>query len=375
LEQKYNQARILIVAILVVAISFLHYFTKMYQAYYHIFYRELYFLPLILSGFWFGLRGGVITSLSITALYLPFTLINWQGSPDDFAKILEILLFNIVATGFGFISDRERSQGKARIEAERLAREQAESADRLKSDFLSIVSHELRTPLVSIIGYNDLLLDGVAGRLTEEQVDALKKIGNNSKKLLELINAILEFNRLEAKSGELKEVSVSDLIREVESETKNLREESGLNFVWKVEPELPTLQTDPGKLKVVLKNLVSNALKFTEKGSVAVDAHAKDNGVEIDVVDTGIGIPLESLPIIFDPFRQIESPLTRQYGGIGLGLYIVKRLLEILGGTIKVESEVGRGSTFRIWMPAGEHRIASPFLLSQVLHFIVELAI
>jgi hypothetical protein len=213
------------------------------------------------------------------------------------------------------------------------------------------VSHELRTPLISVIGYNDLLLDGVAGKLTEDQLDALRKIDKNSKKLLELINAMLDLSRLEAKSVEIKEFSVSDLIKEVESETKSLQERSGLNFVWKVEPELPTLRTDPGKLKVVLKNLVSNALRFTEKGSVAVDAHRQNGGVEISVIDTGIGIPPEALLIIFEPFRQIESPLTRQHGGTGLGLYIAKRLLEILGGTIKAESEVGRGSTFRVWIP------------------------
>ncbi|MFH1703660.1 MAG: histidine kinase dimerization/phospho-acceptor domain-containing protein, partial [Nitrospirota bacterium] len=191
--EKSSKPRIILIATLVVSISFLHYFTEMKQIYQHIFYRELYFLPLILSGFWFGLRGGLIASLSITVLYLPFILSHWQGfSPDDFDKVLQILLFNIVAVGLGFISDREKSEEKAKIEAERMAREQAESADRIKSDFLSIVSHELRTPLVSIIGYNDLLIDGVAGKLTDEQVAALKKIDNNSKRLLELINAILE---------------------------------------------------------------------------------------------------------------------------------------------------------------------------------------
>jgi signal transduction histidine kinase len=351
MAQVNRKPRIILITLLVVIISILHYITKMQQVYYHIFYRELYFLPLILAGFWFGLRGGVITSLSITVLYLPFSLIHWQGSPDDFDTILEILLFNIVAVGLGLISDREKAEEKARIAAEQQAREQAESANRLKSDFLSLVSHELRTPLISVIGYNDLLLDGVAGKLTEDQLDALRKIDKNSKKLLELINAMLDLSRLEAKSVKIKEFSVSDLIKEVESETKSLQERSGLNFVWKVEPELPTLRTDPGKLKVVLKNLVSNALRFTEKGSVAVDAHRQNGGVEISVIDTGIGIPPEALLIIFEPFRQIESPLTRQHGGTGLGLYIAKRLLEILGGTIKAESEVGRGSTFRVWIP------------------------
>ncbi len=232
-----------------------------------------------------------------------------------------------------------------------MAREQAESADRIKSDFLSIVSHELRTPLVSIIGFNDLLLDGVAGKLSEEQVDALKKIDNNSKRLLELINAILDFSRLGAKSVEVKEIDVSDLIEEIKSETQSLTSESGLNFIWKVDPDLPHIHTDPAKLKVVFKNLISNAVKFTEKGSVTVGVNKSDGGIEISVSDTGIGIALENLPVIFEPFRQIENPLTRRHGGVGLGLYIVKRLLELLGGTIKVESEVGKGSTFRVWIP------------------------
>lgn len=355
MPQKYLKTRIIIVVILVVAISLLHYITEMGLIYYHIFFRELYFLPLILAGFWFGLRGGAVTSMSITALYLPFTLVHWKGfSPEDFDRILEIILFNIVAAGLGFISDREKAEEKARIAAEQQDREQAESANRLKSDFLSLVSHELRTPLISIIGYNDLLLDGVAGKLTEDQIDALRKIDKNSKKLLELINAMLDLSHLEAKSVGIQEVSVSDLIKEVESETKSLQERSGLNFVWKVEPELPTLRTDPDKLKVVLKNLVSNALSFTEKGSVAVDAHRQNRGVEISVIDTGIGIEQGALPLIFEPFRQVENPLTRRHGGVGLGLYIVKRLLEILGGRISVESEAGRGSSFRVWIPASE---------------------
>lgn len=352
MNQHVKKIQIITIAILVSGISLLHYVTKMQQIYQHIFYRELYFLPIILSGFWFGLRGGVITSLAITVFYLPFTLIHWQGSPDDFDKILEILLLNVIGSGLGFVSDRRRAEEKAKIEAERLAREQAESADRLKSDFLSIVSHELRTPLVSIIGYNDLLLDGVAGKLTEEQVEALKKIRNNSKKLLELINAILEFNRLEAKSGDLKEIKISDLIEEIKDETQSLIRESGLNFTWKIEHGLPHIKTDPTKLKVVLKNLISNAVKFTEKGSVIVDARKLDKGIEISVADTGIGIAQENISIIFEPFRQIESPLTRRHGGVGLGLYISKRLIELLSGTIKVESEIGKGSTFSVWIPA-----------------------
>lgn len=352
---QYSKSRIVLVATLVIVISVLHYVTRMQQVYYHIFYRELYFLPLILAGFWFGLRGGVITSLSITALYLPVTVMNWEGfSPEDFDTILEILLFNIVAAGLGFISDREKAAEKARIEAERVAREQAESANRLKSDFLSLMSHELRTPLISIIGYNDLLFDGVAGSLNEEQVDALKKIDKNSKRLLELITAMLDLSHLEAKSLEIIDVNVPQLIEEIKNENKSLIESSGLDFVWKIYPGLQSIRTDPAKLKIVLKNLIGNAVKFTEKGSVTLDVLRHDKGVEISVTDTGIGISSEAQQLIFEPFRQAENPLTRQHGGIGLGLYIVKRLLELLGGTINVESEVGRGSTFSVWIPTGE---------------------
>ena len=352
-----NKLKTGIIVLLVSIISLLHYVTGMREIYYHIFYRELYFLPLILAGFWFGLKGGIITSLSVTVLYIPVVVMHWQGfSPDDFDTILEILLFNAVAAGLGFISDREKAHEEARIEAERRAREQAESANRLKSDFLSVISHELRTPLISIIGYNDLLLDGVAGSLAEEQIDALRRIDKNSKNLLDLINSMIDLSRLEAEqlSVESRETRISDLIEEIKSENQILFEKPGISFVWKVQPNLPSLRTDPAKLKVIITNLISNAVKFTEKGNVTVDVCGHNGAVEFSVIDTGTGIPPEMLPVIFEPFRQVENPITRTHGGVGLGLYIVKRLLDLLGGTIDVESRVGSGSTFRVFIPRGE---------------------
>jgi signal transduction histidine kinase len=270
-----------------------------------------------------------------------------------FRQVIGDSAFQYSRNRLGFLSDRGKAEEKAKREAEHFAREQAESVSRLKSGFLSVVSHELRTPLVSIIGYNDLLLDGVAGTVNEEQSDAMKKIDKNSKRLLDLINAILDFSRLEAQSVQLEEVNLSALIEKVQSETCDLCEQSGLDFVWKVETGLPTLQADPAKLKVVLKNLVSNAVKFTEQGSVTVDIHRHEDGVEIDVADTGIGISPEARQFIFEPFRQGENPLTRRHGGVGMGLYIAKRLLKLLGGTVTVESELGRGSTFHVRIPAG----------------------
>ena len=126
--------------------------------------------------------------------------------------------------------------------------------------------------------------------------------------------------------------------------------------MWRVEAQLPTIYTDPGKLKVVLKNLLSNAVKFTKEGSITVEAQAQGAGVVISVTDTGIGIPADAQAFIFEPFRQVDSSTTRPYSGSGLGLHIVRRLLELLGGTVTVESEVGRGSTFRVWVPTGRSR-------------------
>jgi signal transduction histidine kinase len=122
--------------------------------------------------------------------------------------------------------------------------------------------------------------------------------------------------------------------------------------MWHVVPGLPLLYTDSGKLKVIIKNLLSNAVKFTSAGSVTVEARAQQGGVEVSVRDTGVGIAPEALLIIFEPFRQLDNSNTRRYSGSGLGLHIVKRLLEVLGGTITVESEVGQGSTFRVWLSA-----------------------
>ncbi len=231
--------------------------------------------------------------------------------------------------------------------------DELERANHLKSDFLATMSHELRTPLHIITGYVDLLLEGGFDPISDDQRDALQRVAGSARKLLDLINATLELSRLEAGRVPLAlgPVSLTDGVRDVRQETREACERSGLEIVWEASDDLPEIHTDRVKVGIVLKNLVDNAVKFTEHGRVTVTARRADGGVEISVADTGVGIAAAALPAIFESFRQLEGSLTRAHGGVGLGLYVVRVVLDLLGGRIAVESEPGRGSTFRVHLP------------------------
>ncbi len=181
----------------------------------------------------------------------------------------------------------------------------------------------------------------------------MQRLGKNAWELLELINATLSLSRLETGqlAPEVCETDLHELIARIDAEVRHQYDRPGLEFRWEIEPHLRPLHTDPMKLKVILKNLVGNALKFTDEGSVRVSVEPVGDGVQIEVHDTGIGIAPEMRPIIFEPFRQVEASIDRRFGGVGLGLHIVQRFVTLLGGTIELESELGRGSTFRVWVP------------------------
>lgn len=257
-------------------------------------------------------------------------------------------------------------QAAVALENTRLV-EDLRRANRLKSDFLSTVSHELRTPLNAIIGYADLLREQAMGPLHPEQQEALDVIGKKSLQLLELINATLDVTRIESGQVQLdaSEFTLPDLVAEI---GQDLADEVPplVEFRCAAAPLLPVLHTDRLKLKTIIKNLAHNALKFTRRGSVEVRAELAPNPsfVRVVVSDTGIGIADEDVKAIFEMFRQIEPAMTRRFGGVGLGLYIVQRLLDLIGGTIDVNSRVGVGSTFTavvpVRFPGGSREVEGP---------------
>ena len=231
--------------------------------------------------------------------------------------------------------------------------EQLERANRVKADFAGTMSHELRTPLNAIIGYHDLLLEGEFGDLTAAQAERVRLADQSARELRDLINTTLDVSRLERRCIPLhvEDVDLRALVQTLDAEVAAWCSKPGVRVAWRLSAAPPSVRTDPSKLKVVLKNLIHNALKFTDSGEVTVAIGAGGGRIEFEIADSGIGIAPDLLPVIFEPFRQADSSSTRSYGGVGLGLYVVQRLLDLLGGGVTVESDIGRGSRFRVWLP------------------------
>jgi signal transduction histidine kinase len=226
-------------------------------------------------------------------------------------------------------------------------------ASRLKSQFLASMSHELRTPLNSIIGFSKVLLNRLDGDLTERQEVYIRSVHNSGTHLLQLINGILDFSRIEAGKVEMvsEDLDLHALIDECIESSTPLARGKQLKVEKSVPLELPRLAADRTKVKQILLNLLSNAIKFTSQGRVLVGVTAEPGAVRISVADTGIGIRQEDLTRLFEPFQQLDNPITRGAGGTGLGLAISKRFVELHGGRIWAESRENHGSTFHFTLP------------------------
>lgn len=228
-------------------------------------------------------------------------------------------------------------------------------ASRAKAEALATMTHEMRTPINIVIGNLDLVLRGFLGEISERQRKCLETALRNSGEALNLVTSLLDLSRFEAGQYVVhaEEFRLEEIWNELETFLNVGLSGKEVKLVWKAERELPALMSDRMKVKEILSNIVFNAVKYTDRGEVRVTAAPRDKGriVAIEVKDTGVGIPKDSLPYIFEPFRQAEGSATRCLGGVGLGLAIAKRLIELLGGTIDVESDLGKGTTFRLTIP------------------------
>ena len=229
-----------------------------------------------------------------------------------------------------------------------------EHLDQLKSDFMATMSHELRTPLTSIIGYSDMMLSGMTGELNEKQTAFVDSILKGGETLMNLINDVLDLTKIEAGRLELQRepVDLRAALLGVLPVVKPRARDKRVRISTFLPTDLPLVWADPGKLNQILLNLITNGVKYThENGEVSVEARPSDEMVEIRVNDTGIGIAKEDLDKVFQRFTQIDSSATRSQGGTGLGLAIVKELVELHGGTIRVQSKLAKGSSFIFTMP------------------------
>jgi signal transduction histidine kinase len=237
-----------------------------------------------------------------------------------------------------------------RLEVEK---ERAQSADHLKSAFLATMSHELRTPLNSIIGFTGILLKEKPGPLTAEQKKQMEMVQGSARHLLSLINDVLDISKIEA--GQLKMViqqfNLRELLLKVVESQRQFAEKKNLQIIVNLDDKINGIESDILRVEQILINLVNNAIKFTETGSVSIMSQMEGDFITIRISDTGIGIESDKIGRLFSPFTQIDSGLTRKYEGTGLGLSICRKLIELLGGKIEVMSKPGYGSTFTVYLP------------------------
>ena len=364
--QRDERIRLLVVAVLVVVVTILHYSTAPQWAEIHDIYRRLYYIPIILGGLWFGLRGGLLTSLAVSILYLPHILVQWQSHPaTNLEQYLEILLYNVIGALTGFLAEREQLQktryrqaavrleesyAKLREQADLILEieEQLRRADRLTAlgELAAGMAHEFRNPLGSIRGTAEILQDGIDpadpraefARILVKEVDRLNRV----------VQDFLDFARPASAEERCSEcIDVNEALREILLLTQQPASKSGVDVRLDA-GGLPLLSGHREQLKQAFLNLILNALQaMPAGGSLTVTTAVEEADVRIDFADTGQGIAPADLPRIFNPF------FTTRRDGTGLGLAITHRIVQGHGGRIDVASRVGEGTTITLRLPSG----------------------
>jgi len=261
-------------------------------------------------------------------------------------------LFEVVLLSFA-LGDRINIMKREKEDAQILAIENLHKADKLKDEFIANTSHELKTPLNGIIGLADSLLDGIAGDLPQKALYDLSMISSSGKRLSNLVNDLLDYSKLNYKDIQLriKAIDIKTLADGVIELSTPLIGDKDINLVNAIKPVRSIIHADENRVKQILFNLVNNAIKFTENGTIKISSVNQGDAMTISVQDTGIGIPNEGIDRIFESFEQVDGSISRKFGGTGIGLTISKKLVELHGGSIEVVSEIGKGSNFLFTLP------------------------
>ena len=306
-----------------------------------------YFLLMIICSIFENPRMIALVSLAAPAAYAGLFFNATDYRPGNY---LQLAFLFIVGLFYGEFSQLVRAQ--------RTLRDRAEQRHQAKSELLNILSHELKTPLTVIASYAQALKGAAFGDINAGQEEALSKVLLQTETLVNLVDVILDSTRVEtgALSARIEEVVLSEFLDELKQHLEGNSTNPNVVLVWDYPTPMPVVLTDPVRLKIVLQNLIQNALKFTDTGEIRIAARhdAQRQMMAFTIVDSGIGIPSDQLPFVFDKFWQVDAARTRTQSGIGMGLYIVKAFTELLKGQVSVKSILGKGSEFTIELPTVE---------------------
>ena len=304
-----------------------------------------YFLLIIICSIFENPRMIGIVSLAAPFAYAGFFFESTDYHPGNY---LQLAFLFVVGLFYGHFSQLVRTQ--------RVLAERAEQKNLAKTELLNILSHELKTPLTVIACYTQALKSAALGEINRDQEEALAKVLRQTENLENIVNVILDSASVEtgAVAVRIEELVLSEFLEEMKQNYEGIVGDPNVTLVWDYPVAMPVVMSDPGKLKIILQNLINNAVKFTDAGEIRVAARLdlQRQRMEFTVSDTGIGIPSDQLPFVFDKFWQVDAARTRTQSGIGMGLYIVKAFTELLRGTITVNSTPGMGSEFRVELPS-----------------------